>query len=269
MCTKNNLKGVILNYSTRKFVSKTKPASFYTSRYSMSIPLEFSKKGDITHYTTPYRCREQVASNFIRAILNNKINKNTLTKARILLFVVPTAKLTTAYFKKVLVPIHLIENECNMPKTTVKLVKYKDSKFVMFEGSIKWYRSSQTMSLWHLLIRFCTNYDSHILNVKTLKKLYEVVNTFKKHPGTNGSDWILEDKGSMKESIHLWIPLMKNLNEIFPPTDKWTTRYSTAKQLTKVKPGAYRHSMATEGIYTLGVNMSQHRYANKLSQFLK
>jgi hypothetical protein len=242
---------------------------------TMTIPLEFSSIGNITKTTRPFKCREQICSAFARNMTTNTNNftvdpVKVLNKARIILCQLPDNKMTEASIKKTLKPIRLLEKECKLPRTkAIKLLcTWSEGNFLMFEGSNKWYRSSHTMSLWHMLIRVALWYPE-TLKGATFNEIVNEAASFSKHPGTSGNNWLLEDRGSIKETIHTWVPLMKNLNKIFPPSDPWARRFDCKKQHTSSGHYSYLRPVAKEGILELGKGRSQHIHKNNLKQFLE
>lgn len=267
------------NTKQEKEILITKNCSLGGSE-QMAIPLKFSRIGNVLKTTTPYKCREQICSAFVRALTNQPITKDTrtaLSKARIMLYNLPAEKVTDAYLKKVLKPIRLLEKECKLPRTQVKKLtcNYKVGNFIMFEGSNKWYRSSHTMSLWHMLIRLGMTYPTTLESANTFEELQEQAKTFPKHPRTSGGNWLKEDKGSIRETIHTWVPLMKNLNKIFPPTDRWADRYDNQKQHIKPQSNhgmlgyVYLRPIAKEGILLFGQGLSHHRHYENFKPFLE
>lgn len=266
----NNTKGI-------KNILLTKGCQLPGGSQQMAIPTRFSNVGNILRTTAPYKCREQICSAFITALQRDSFKPNratVLNKARIILYNLSDDEVTDAYLKKVLKPIRLLEKECKLPRTQVKELtcNWRTGNFIMFEGSNKWYRSSHTMSLWLMLIRVGMNFPN-TLEVNSFKELQALAKTFPKHPGTNGLNWLKEDKGSIRESIDTWVPLMKNLNEIFPPTDKWINRYDYRKQHLKPQVThnhlSYLRPCSKEGILLLGKGQSQHKYYKNLKQFLE
>lgn len=255
-------------------INMTKSANFSTYRGQISIPTHFSTIGNIIKTTNIYTCREQVVTSFVSALANDSNDKNivkNLDKSRLLYFGVLPKHLSKAYLVKVLKPIHLLEKECKLPKTKVFHVVHPNSTnitTVMFEGSPKWYRSSHTMSLWMLLLRAGMR-NPATLYVESYNDLITLSKTFQKHPGTSGSNWLKEDMACIKETIHTWVPLMANLNEIFPYTVKWKDRFRASLHHTKKNVNHYRNSCAKEGIRTLGIGKSQHVNSDKLKTFIK
>jgi hypothetical protein len=249
---------------------------------SMAIPIKFSSNGDILETTTAYKCREQICDEFIDALLyptkSNKIDASkVLNKARLIVYKLSDYEISNKHLKQVLKPIRLLEKECKLPRTQIKKLtcNWQDGNYIMFEGSNKWYRSSHTMSLWHLLIRFGMLFPGN-LEVNNFAELKKLIKTFPEHPGTSGCHWFEEDQGSMRETIDIWVPLMTNLNKVFPPGEKWTTRYNNKKQ--HIKPtldsknnGDYGYLRACyrEGILMLAKGESLHKHSTSLKQFLK
>jgi len=241
----------------------------------MAIPIKLEKNGDVSEWTNCYYCREQIISEFTNLLTARKEHSakiiKTLDKARLLVFNLKDSDMKEDSIKKVLTTIGVIEKKVGMPRTIVKRVINKEIlsyNILMFEGSIKWYRSSHTMSLWLLLIRLCLR-DPNMFYGETFSELCEIAKTFPKGPESNGINWVAEDKGYCRSTIHAWIPLMSNVNSIFPPKVRWTSRYDINK-VHEAKPGnAYVTQPYVEGIHKLATGDSLHVGQKKFNEIMK
>ena len=263
----------------KKEILLTKSCKMPICSEFMAIPIKFASNGDVLETTIAYKCREQICDGFVDALLyptkSNKIDASkVLNKARLILYKLSDHEVSSNHLKQVLKPIRLLEKECKLPRTQIKKLtcNWQDGNYIMFEGSNKWYRSSHTMSLWHLLIRFGMLFPGN-LEVNNFIELKKLIKTFPYHPNTSGQSWFHEDKGSMKESVDIWVPLMANLNKIFLPSERWITRYNNEKQHIKPEPDSqnyvYLRMCYREGILVLARGESQHKYSSRLKRFLK
>jgi len=239
----------------------------------MAFPTVISSRGNINGISSVYKCREQIIRNFTMCLTNlhHRIAlKKVLDKSRIIVFGLKKSDITSSNLKKVLTSINIIEDEIGMSRTTIIRViskKFKNRHMIMFEGSNKWYRSSQTMSLWLMLIRICLRDFSFY--GKTFKDLTKIAKTFPKYNGSSGIYWAKEDKGYIRETIHTWIPMMKNINKIFPFQRHLKNRYNNRKVLNHPGKGKYLNQCYTEGIYKFALGTTQSKDYNKFKEIMK
>ena len=232
----------------------------------MSFPIEFTNTGNVKAITSKFMCREQLIGAFMVEIRSErkKIKKN-LDKARIIVFNLPDV--TDDNLKKVIKPLNVIEKEMGLPKTRIiHVVTNENQNDLMFEGSIKWYRSSHTMSLWLMILRVCLR-NPDILYGETFKDILKKVKKFPVYCGTNGEDFELEDRGYIHDTIHVWIPLMKNINKIFSFRTSWKTRYTADKIYTSPNH-EYTPAVQYDGIYSLVTNKSKHDNVDKFRKLV-
>lgn len=253
-----------------KTIDLTTSVSKVMQYLAMCIPTTISKAGTVTEITGIHICREEVIRYFQLATTNNREGfKKTLDKARVLVFSLAAKDITPDNLKKVLKPIQILENEVGLPLTKVVLVNSACSgKTIMFEGSIKWFRSSHTMSLWLLILRVCLR-APNLLQGNSFKKVIRSTKSLREPVSSSGVNFAAEDEGYIKATIHTWIPLMRNLDKIFPKHVKWENRYDADKTLKRKSRNVYLHSTKSEGIYMLTRGESQHIGANIFNKIIK
>ena len=239
----------------------------------MAFPTAISSLGNINSISCAYKCREQVISEFGKYMTNlqrrRKLRK-VLNKSRIIVFALKNSDMEVANLEKVLKTINIIEDEIGMSKTSIIHVVSKKNKknMLMFEGSKKWYRSSQTMSLWLMLIRICLRDPSSFYG-KNFKDLVKIAKVFPKYKGSSGIHWAEEDRGYIHETIHTWIPLMKNINKIFPFQRRLKDRYNNIKVLKLSKKGKYLNKCYVEGIHKFATGITQSKDYDKFKEIMK
>lgn len=224
-------------------------------------------------------CREQIMMFFGQYVgIASKLNSKNpcahtpmpdLRKARFLIF---GSIFKQKEINNTLAIINSLEKEVGITeRTTAKLVvRENDIKElpagVLFEGSIRWFRSTQTMSLYFLILRFCMRDHARIeeKNIKTYEELIKYATaaaSLHLVPGMSyGGSLLEEDKTYIKETGPYWVVLMKNINMIFP-VRHWATRFNSARITTNKNPAKY------EGIFRLIAGTSKHKDAEKFKPF--
>lgn len=236
--------------------------------YSIKIPIGFDKEGKINATTSDTSCRELAIAYLASYLCDKKKGKEkkaahlnqikeVMSKARVIFYGLGKMEFDLIDKKGALNVLHMVEEKLGIPKTTtVQIAKlYKKGPYrVMFTGHNKWYRSSHTASLWMLLIRL--GIRSLKFRVDTWKELEVAI---KKFPNKGaGSNNTITDLYYAKKSFKNWIPLMANINKIFPPNTQWIYRFD-AKKVHTHKKGPYINSIGSEGILYLVSNASHHK----------
>lgn len=251
-----------------------------TYSYALGVPINFTTDGTITALTNATTCRELAIgyfSSFLlkkmpttkkgRAVRQRKIAQAT-EKARVIFYGLNNAQAKDLEGGKTLSVLHLLEEKISMPKTRVVRIESADasrSNKFMFIGNNRWFRSSHTMSLWFLLIRLA-------LRSKTFRATDwdELKKKLKKFPkeGHGGSNTLKRDQYYTRISFKNWIPLMTNVNKIYPPNVKWVDRFNPEKVHT-AKDGPYTNSIGSEGIMKLVKNQSHHAGGKVFKKIMK
>lgn len=271
----------------REIKYKSNYGSYMSREFYMTIPYEFDDEGTITNAINHSICREQVCKYFANTLIaetkkDSKPLTKSLTKARFLIMGLKGERATKTALTSTLKILHSFEKMLGFPTTKVTSVRVIGSdgvklasKAYMFEGSAKWYRSSYTMSLYHLILRF-TLRDTNLLrnykqevkdiesflefakNEKELKKCSKVV--------TSGTNFTREDRKYVLLTSEYWIPLMKNLDTIFNQRRPWKTRYDSKKVLKRTGP--YRTSICGQGIHALSAGRAKHVNSDLIDKFV-
>ncbi len=241
----------------------------------MAFPIVISSLGNIDKISPVYKCREQIITNFTSRVMMTNSNTpmiKVLDKARIIVFALQKSDVTTKRLSNILKPIRMLEEEVGFPRTTVKHLvskKYPARNILMFEGSNKWYRSSQTMSLWLLLIRTCLR-SYKILNSSTYEEMVKRGKALPSGATSNGMEWAKEDQRSIAKSIHIWSPMLKNINKVFPFQRPWKERFDKRKVHKNANnTKTYLNSCSNEGIFYFGKGISQHVGYNILKEIME
>lgn len=256
------------------------PNSLYgTSKFCTTIPYKFDEDGNIINSTARTVCREQAIGYFSTQIKNGGTKGDlvkSLNKARVVIMGItgpPASKISLQTALKV---IHSLEDKLGYPRTSVKYVNVMrpngnglSSTAYMFEGCIKWYRSSHTMSLYHLILRFLLR-DSllirkSVVDVHDFDSFLQFVNTAEelkksKDCMTSGASFAIEDRKYVLLTAKYWLPLMQNLDSIYSPKVPWVKRFDAKKVL--IKNGHYLPSINNEGIFNLVDGKAHHKSAN-------
>lgn len=244
--------------------------NFKDSQFQLGIPSEFNKFGNITKIMGTLKCRESITHHFVNTVNSSKAFVKTLNKARVIItgFNVEEAKVLR--LKKTLNFIHRIEKESNIsPLTSIKdvITPWKlPYKVFMFEGSNKWYRSSHTMSLWHLILRSCSR-DEGLASTTTKEEILKYINKWKAEVKTSGQLWEKEDQAHIKSTYNNWVNLMKNINEIFPKNVHWANRYKADKTFNKPSADCYYPSTHRDGIRNFITGNSPHKALKAFEKF--
>jgi len=231
--------------------------------YAFSIPKKIYNEGNELCVDTVgcSQCRETATNIFASAIMAGYID---LTKARILFTGLLATHTDDHAIIKILDIINTVENAIGFSKTTVDMVVYKKEivkpeeefgfkNMLMFSGSNKWYRSPQTMSLYLLLLRIALKY--HALIVCT--DMSTLVKSILKLPHVSGTAIADQDIiKHFKAVAKLIVPIMKNINLIFPSKRTWKHRFDA--EVVNKQYKYYRNSIGVEGIFSFVSGASQH-----------
>jgi len=258
-------------------------------RMSFSIPTQLDGDGNILMRTSGSLCREQVIWKFSQQLMGTKVVRNrlikTLDKSRVIVHHLSINDTTDKRLKKVLSTINAIEKEIGIKNTIIKKVTIDADpsyNMIMFEGPIQWFRSTHTMSLWLLIIRMSIQGHKKF-NSTSFKKLHKLIKDVSKafplqtYPNyttiaglqKDGWSWQKSDLYHVCKTIDYWLPLMKNLDIIFPHRDKWKTRYNNTKTLEKPKNSVYFPSNSCEGIFYLVEKKSRHKNRHIFYKIMK
>ena len=229
-----------------------KRATMYAYSFVFTYPTKI-ENGVIVGYTSSTTCRESLVSYIASRMRNKALSKVCLDKSRILIGIGDTEfkkkRIEQVTSEKALAMVNIVEEQIGMPKTTVYAVDAPN--LFMFEGNINWFRSSYTISLWLLLLRIGimeSNFKATTFNeLKAHVTKHSVAGSF--------------DMRYAKSTIHCWLPLMHNLDKLFPK--KWVDRFDPKKVLLPQK-SPYAPSLGVEGIYNLATGTT---LFNKLELF--
>lgn len=250
---------------------------------SLRIPTQF-EGNTITDITSQTSCRE-LAIGYFAGIMCKQIPKTKPAKeryfkrlhrmtgkARIIFTGLPIiAKedvLNPEKVDTILSTLHMVEEALGFPKTIMSRVKDGQPRLVkvMFTGHKKWLRSSHTMSLWALLIRL--GLRRRDFRVTTWEALEKVLKTYS-NKLVGGSNTTERDSYYARQTYKTWLPLMKNVDKIYPVTVPWNDRFRSAKMHTRKTGGAYTNSIGTEGIMLAASGKSQHIGMSILEEIMK
>jgi len=268
----------------RTLITKKNLLPHIGSGMIFTVPTGFNLiNGNLSRITGYSSCREIVIRQYADFMTSTppkrkdyarryKANKLIIqSKARIIFPNIDNVMFNNVESGTTLKTLHLIEKSLNIPKTyPVELLTHEGAKFVhkkvMFVGDNKWYRSSHTMSLWLLILRL--GFRVPEFAGKTIADLEKLA---KNYPKTSnyGGNTPTKDKTYVKHTFYSWIPLMENLNFIFPSRVPWANRFDYRKAHIKLPNNIYGGgNVGSEGISRL-IKNSKHIGAPKFNKMLK
>lgn len=252
---------------------------------SFVVPMYTRKDGVISETTGTATCREIGIGNFASKLCYKPIGGKKpqefydkklafmTQKARVIFYKLNKTQFDALDSGKALNVIHIVEDAAGIPRTQVREVcveGYPTPKYkVMFVSHNRWIRSSHTMSLWLMLLRL--GFREASLRNKKVKDFKSLKEAMKDYPtnscGTNAS--AVRDRYFAKKTINNWLPLMKNLDKIFPPNTPWRIRFNAAKVHKKSTGGGpYTGSIGTEGIFKLATKKASHKNAQRFYELV-
>lgn len=247
---------------------------FESLHKTFMFPTTFKKGTNIvTGLKGSSTCRETYIAQISNLIKFEHLKGTDLNKfmriGRVLLCNLTEDHINVFKDNKLLKILNLFEKYLDFPQTKAYITKSDKTNAyaLLFKGSNKWYYSSSTLSLWLLLIRICV-YDGNYYTKEFIKKIKDVKNWKDCHKILKKQNITTIDMGYIRNSIHIWAPLMKNCKYIF--STQWKNKFNIDKihNMSLNKELTYIRSIGKEGITILASGKSIHIGSIKLKEIL-
>jgi hypothetical protein len=274
-----------------KYIRMTKncgvrPNSNKYLRKAMCIPTLYTKKGTISETTITHSCREIIIGEFAKKVNYLKNNppikryKTDYSFSRVIIMgLTKEQDKDPLRVRSTLNAVNAIEREIGWELTRVDLIKQPKNEVqnkveqygnaLVYTGDKRWFRSSQIMSLWLLLIRHTL--DNKDLNLcQDMEDVWLAVRSASSLIATGGSPSPGKDRAYLKKIYKIIIPLLKNLDKYFDPNIPIEDRFNKKKIYEGINVGhnlvTYLPNLSTDGILNFAIKKSKHPACAKFFQ---